>query len=262
VLQNEYYFRNVLYENQQNGRVDLSIVLEIDKILNSIDKRSEMTKYLYDLIEKIDFYKLYNWERTEVEEEKIKHVIKLDGISIHFFNRNDYYYLVSTLLNSFFSNLWSEINLSCVILSFLFKFPKKTKNHPYLHEIKKCLNRNLPTHELTNLYNGEYSNNPKSWLFSLKDLRHDLHHASLDIQEIIPEPEFNTTFKYESPFFLNKKYFGISVPEEKREVNFFCGKVLNRTEWFLSETYRILANDLKVRNCVPLHDLRQPNRIT
>jgi hypothetical protein len=260
MLQNEHTFRNILYEIQQNGGIDLGIAFKIDEILVSIDKRTKMDKYLYKLIEKIDFYKLFYWEKIEVKEEKIEHFIELDGISIHFSNKDSYYYLVSTLLNSFFSNLWSEINLSCIVLSFLFRFPKKKKDPPYPRDVRDRLNRSLPTHELTDLFKEEYSNNPKSWLYSLRELRNDFHHSRIDIRKIIPEPEFDTlvTFsKYEGPFFINKKYFGSSVPEEKREVNFFCNEVLKKTEWFLSEIYRILSDDLKARNCVPLYDLRQ-----
>ena len=260
MLQNEYTFRNVLYEIQQNGGIDLGIVFIIDEILVSIDKRNKMAKYLYKLIEKIDFYKLFYWEEIEVKEEKIDHDIKLDGTSIRFSNKNDYYYLASILFNSFFSNLMLEINLSSKMLGFLFKFPKDIEKHPYLHEIKKRLNRNIPAHDLTVLYNGELSDNPKSWLRLLNELRNDLHHSEINIRKIIPEPEFDTPvtlFKYEGPFFINKKYFGSSVPEENREVNFFCNEVLMKTEWFLSEIYRILSDDLKARKCVPLYDLRQ-----
>lgn len=259
MLRNEHEFRRILYEFQRDGEINSDIFYEIEKILIIIERKNEMAKYLYRLVEKIDFYKLFNWEKIDVEEEEIKHVIELDGVSIHFSIKDDYYYLASTFLNNFFSNLISEINLSNKILGFLFVFPRKSKGHPYLHDIKKRLNDNIPTHELSLLYTGEFSNNPKSWLYSLNELRNDLHHSEMDIHEIIPEPEFDiqcTLSDYEGPFFMSKKYFGSSVPEEKREVNFFCDEVLKKTEWFLSEIYRILSDDLKVKNCVPLHDLR------
>lgn len=252
MIQNEDDFKKSLYVVWQAGRTDSHIYLSIEKILNSINYKNELAIYSLGLIRKIDFYEFYKWKEIEIIEGRLDHLIDLEGISIRFFDIYDYNYLIDSIINLFFSSLVTEIDLICKILGQLIKFPSKYKKNPYLKEIKEHLLQNFFDHELTKLFKTEYSRNPKSWLCSMKDIRNNLHHGSGEISEIILEPELSILSPYDGPFYFNEKYFEEFVQDEDREVIKFCGKISQKTEWFLSEILEILSKDLNSINTVPL----------
>ncbi|MGD2247501.1 MAG: hypothetical protein PVF58_03785 [Candidatus Methanofastidiosia archaeon] len=258
MLQNEEELRSLVYEVQQNGGIDSNIAARIDGYLVSIDRKIQRADYLYELVEKADFSRFYTFEEINDKKEEIEHFIELDGVSLHFSNREYHDSLINIFFENFLSNLVAASNIFCSFLNIFFVFSRETRHAPNIGKIIKILKSEYPNHELTKLFLKAYSKNPQTWMFTLRVLRNNLHHESAYIGEIdvIDLPIHKISF------FIYEEYFNNSVSKEKREIKYFCRDVLGRTEQFLSRMYGILFRELETKNCIPFYDLKRFNNIS
>lgn len=209
------------------------------------------------LIQKLDFFTFEKWRDIEASRGEVKHFINLEGVHICILDKNDYDFFINILLDSFFSNLVAGIDFLCGIIDIFFEFSDPNKNQPYLFQIRKMLNKKLPEHELAEFISTEYADDNITWLHTLKELKNQLHHGNINIGKMIYESVFNDPLKGKALLLLNEEFFNDSIREERREVNYFCGEVLEKTELFISAIYGVLVKDLKTKNRIPLYRLRE-----
>jgi len=254
---NEQELLNMVDKVQKSGKIDNFSYMKTRKLLRSIEKKTQLARYLHMLIQRLDFFTFEKWRDIEASHGGVKHVIELKGISIHILNKNDYDFVINILLDSYFSNLVAGIDFLCGIIDIFYEFSDPSRKPPYLFNIKNMLSDKLPKHELTELISTEYADDTITWLRTLKELKNQLHHGNINIGRMIYESEFNDPLKGKASLILNEDFFGDSIGEEKREVNYFCGEVLEKTELFISEIYGILIKDLKTKNRIPIYRLRE-----
>jgi hypothetical protein len=242
---------------QERDRVANPNYAKVGRFLRSIEKKIQLARYLYKFVQRLDFFTFEKWRDIEASKGRVEHLIELRGIRIHILDKDDYDFFINILLESFFSNLVAGIDFLCGVIDVFFEFSDPSKKPPYLFQIRQALNDKLPRHELTKLIATEYADNTTTWLHTLKELRNQLHHGNINIGKMTYESVFNDPLKGRASLILNEEYFGSSIREERREVSYFCGEVLEKTELFISQIYSILADDLKTRDCIPTYRLRE-----
>lgn len=225
MLQNEEELRRMVYRIQRDGETDYEIAAKIEEYLVSIDRKIQIAGYFHSLVENVRFSASYKWDKNPQD-----------------LRTNAFY-------DGFFSNLVAAVNISCALVNLFFRFSKETRYAPNIGTVRKILKEKYPNHDLTDLFLKGYSDNPKTWMFSLRELRNVLHHESIYIGEF----EVTDVSKREISFFLYEKYFDDSISRKEREIKYFCNNAFEKTEQFLSRMYRILLKELKTKNCVPLY---------
>lgn len=246
MLQNEERLRRLVYEIQQKRGIDSSIVVKIDEYLVSIEKKIQMAHFVYELMGKFEFPKLHECDKIGKKESN-KQIIELDGVSFHFSNGGDHDILISFYFDGLLSNLVAAINIFCSLLNVFFQFSKEAKYAPNIWNIINTLKTRFPNHELTKLFLREYSRDPRTWMFTLRELRNNLHHESVYIGEF----EVIDPSSREVSFFIYERYFNSSVLKVEREIRYFSNNVLERTEQLLSEMYGILIREVELSQEIP-----------